>query len=430
LVEVVLMASSETAPKYRWVILAVVTVTHAIAIALIWTAVSALVPEIAADLAISASKALFAYSLISIMFVFLMIPGGILADHFNVRWVVGIGTLIAGVGTAMRWLIPTYTGLIAGSIVAGVGMSLVNPNLIKAATEWFPPKQLGVAQGVVFAGWGVGAGLAGLLSRGILLGIVGSWKNVFLVYGITTIVMAAVWMVLVRSPTREEQPDYGAVSGAQSNSDESIFNIIKEVLSRRNSYFASLLTICGFYTGVGFIGLFPTWASVSQFRISSVLIGGSFFLIAGGALLFAGVSDRIGRKMVLYITLSGQILGTLLVGLAPSFPILVLGAVVGPLCGGGLFAMFYVLPGELPGIGPVRAGTMAGVLLSIGQIGAVIGPIIGGHVLETASISASALAISLPSLVGLLAIWRLDLQPEESSVSKNPSSSRDVTSSK
>ncbi|MFC7157761.1 nitrate/nitrite transporter [Halomarina halobia] len=414
------MTSSETLPGYRWVILSIVTVTHIVAISLIWTAISVLVPEIANELAIPATEVVFAYSLISIMFVFLMIPGGILADHFNVRWVVGIGGLIAGIGTALRWAVPTYTGLIAGSVVAGVGMSLVNPNLIKTATEWFPSNQLGFAQGVVFAGWGVGAGLAGFLSRDALLDIVGSWENVFLVYGVATLAIAVIWLIVVRSPTAQEQPYYESRSGIQSNSDESTIGIIRDILSRKNSYFASLLTTCGFYTGVGFVGLFPTWASISPFSISGVLIGGSFFLIAAGSLLFSAVSDYTGRKAVLYLTLAGQISGTLIVGFAPSRPVFVFGAVLTSLCGGGLFGMFYVLPGELPGISPARAGTMAGVLLSIGQIGAVVGPIVGGRLLELGGISASALAVSFPSLVGLLAIWQLNLHSEEAVASGNP----------
>lgn len=424
------MTSSETLPRYRWVILSIVTVTHIVAISLIWTAVSVLAPEIANDLMIPATEAVFAYSLISIMFVFLMLPGGILADHFNVRWVVGIGGLIAGTGTALRWVVPTYTGLIVGSIIAGIGMSLVNPNLIKTVTEWFPPNQLGFAQGVVFAGWGIGAGLAGFLSRDALFDIVGSWENVFFVYGVATLAVAVVWLIVVRSPTAQEQPDYESIPGTRSDSDESTTGIIRGILSRKNTYFASLLTTCGFYTGVGFIGLFPTWASRSPFSISGVLIGSSFFLIAAGSLLFSAVSDYIGRKAVLYLTLAGQISGTLVVGFAPSRPVFVFGAVLVSLCGGGLFGMFYVLPGELPGISPARAGTMAGVLLSIGQIGAVVGPVIGGRLLESGGIATSALAISLPSLVGLLAIWQLNLQSEDPSTSENPNSSREIVDSR
>ena len=424
------MTSSESLPGYRWVILAIVTITHIVAISLIWTAVSVLAPEVATELAIPATEAVFAYSLISIMFVFLMLPGGMLADYFNVRWVVGIGALIAGIGTALRWGFPTYPGLIAGSIIAGIGMSLVNPNLIKTATEWFPSDQLGFAQGVVFAGWGVGAGLAGLLSRDLLLDTVGSWENVFLVYGAVTIVNAVVWLFLVRSPTAQEESNYEGLPGSQSNSGDSTTSIIRDIISRRDSYFASLLTTCGFYTGVGFVGLFPTWASASPFSISGALLGGSFFLIAVGSVMFSAISDYTGRKAVLYLTLTGQISGALIVGFAPSQLIFVLGAVLVSLCGGGLFGMFYVLPGELPGMTPARAGTMAGVLLSIGQIGAVAGPVIGGRFLESGGISASAVAISLPSLVGLLAIWQLNLQSDNSTTPRNPNPSGDVVDSR
>ncbi|ADB63696.1 major facilitator superfamily MFS_1 (plasmid) [Haloterrigena turkmenica DSM 5511] len=424
------MTSSDPPPRYRWVILSIVTVTHIIAISLIWTAVSALAPEVAGELAIPATKAVFAYSLISIMFVFLMLPGGMLADHFNVRWVVGIGALIAGIGTALRWVIPTYTGLIAGSIVAGIGMSLVNPNLIKTTTEWFPSNELGFAQGVVFAGWGVGAGLAGFLSRGMLLDIVGSWENVFLVYGVATLVVAVVWLLVVRSPTAQEQPDYISLTETGSNQDKSTTSVIRDIFSKKNTYFASLLTICGFYTGVGFIGLFPTWAVSSSFSVSSTLIGGLFFLIAAGSVLFSAVSDYIVRKSVLYLTLTGQISGVLIVGFAPSRLIFVLGAVLTSLCGGGLFGMFYVLPGDLPEITPASAGTMAGVLLSIGQIGAVVGPIIGGRLLESSGIAISAIAISLPSLVGLLAIWKLNLRSDSSPTPVNSNPSGNVVNSK
>jgi predicted MFS family arabinose efflux permease len=83
--------------------------------------------------------------------------------------------------------------------------------------------------------------------------------------------------------------------------------------------------------------------------------------------------------------------------------------VVAGLFGGGLNAMFYLLPGSLADIDNAHVGTMAGVILSLSQIGAVAASIVGAQVLTTYGLEASASFVAVPVLFGLVMVTRLHL---------------------
>ena len=59
----------------------------------------------------------------------------------------------------------------------------------KAASEWFSGKQLGLANGLLAMGMGVGFTLGAMISATVLSPILGNWRNVMFAYGILAIVI-------------------------------------------------------------------------------------------------------------------------------------------------------------------------------------------------------------------------------------------------
>ena len=83
------------------------------------------------------------------------------------RWLIGPGLLLVGVGliiTAGLTGDSTWTHLIPGFIVAGLGSGLVNPPLASTAIGVVPPNQAGMASGVntTFRQVGIATGIAAL----------------------------------------------------------------------------------------------------------------------------------------------------------------------------------------------------------------------------------------------------------------------------
>lgn len=82
---------------------------------------------------------------------FTAIPAGRLSAHVPVRWLIGPGLLLVGVGLLlMRGLEPSsdWTHLIPGFLVAGLGGGLVNPPLASTAVGVVEPSFAGMASGI------------------------------------------------------------------------------------------------------------------------------------------------------------------------------------------------------------------------------------------------------------------------------------------
>jgi EmrB/QacA subfamily drug resistance transporter len=90
---------------------------------------------------------------------------GRLTEHVPVRWLIGPGLLIVGVGLLlMRGLTASssWTHLILGFIVSGVGVGLINPPLASTAVGVVQPQRAGMASGInsTFRQVGIATGIA------------------------------------------------------------------------------------------------------------------------------------------------------------------------------------------------------------------------------------------------------------------------------
>jgi EmrB/QacA subfamily drug resistance transporter len=92
---------------------------------------------------------------------------GRLSEHVPVRWLIGPGLLLVGIGLiVMTGLTGTssWTHLIPGFIVSGLGSGMVNPPLASTAIGVVPPHQAGMASGTnsTFRQVGIATGIAAL----------------------------------------------------------------------------------------------------------------------------------------------------------------------------------------------------------------------------------------------------------------------------
>src|SRR5438477_10880035 len=131
---------------------------------------------------------------------------------------------------------------------------------------------------------------------------------------------------------------------------------------------------------VGFgvvLPLLPLYAQ--RFHASAATIGAMFASFSIAQLVFAPlwgrVSDRIGRKPVLILSLVGTAVGTLLTGLAGSLPLLFAGRVVDGVSG----ASVSVAHATVTDIAPRREWSrLFGLLGAAFGVGFIAGPAIGG----------------------------------------------------
>jgi predicted MFS family arabinose efflux permease len=96
---------------------------------------------------------------------FVAAPTGNLSARIPIRFLLGAGLAMMGVGLLlMRGLTPSsgWTAILAGSVVGGAGIGLVNPSLASAAIGVVPPQRSGMASGInnTFRQVGIATGIA------------------------------------------------------------------------------------------------------------------------------------------------------------------------------------------------------------------------------------------------------------------------------
>jgi EmrB/QacA subfamily drug resistance transporter len=142
------------------------------------------------------------------------IPSGRLSQRIPVRWLIGPGLLLVGIGLLlMRGIGPhtAWTHMILGFAIAGAGSGMVNPPLASTAVGVVAPQDAGMASGIntTFRQVGIATAIAALGSiyatklRGatpatIHLRFADAMNELLLISGLTAIVAGVLAMVLIR----------------------------------------------------------------------------------------------------------------------------------------------------------------------------------------------------------------------------------------
>ena len=101
-------------------------------------------------------------------------PGGRLADRLGPRRLLAAGVVWWGIFTGLTALVPPNIAhplllFIAIRFLLGVGEAVVYPSSNQFVSRWIPTQERGLANGWIFAGVGVGAGLSPPLVTYIML---------------------------------------------------------------------------------------------------------------------------------------------------------------------------------------------------------------------------------------------------------------------
>ncbi len=133
-------------------------------------------------------------------------PGGRLADRFGPRLVLTLGVLWWGVFTTVTALLPAGIAhalvlMILIRFVLGLGEAVVYPASNRLVAAWIPSQERGIANGIIFAGVGFGAGVTPPLITFILLNY--GWRWSFYACAIIGTAAGVVWYLLARDNPKE-----------------------------------------------------------------------------------------------------------------------------------------------------------------------------------------------------------------------------------
>jgi len=351
---------------------------------------------------------------------------GRLADRFGAYRVIALGIVWWSVITAITGLISaTFAGafalMVGIRLLLGIGESVIFPASNRLVANWVPSSERGLANGLIFAGVGFGAGVAPPLVTVIMAEH--GWRAAFYASSAIGIVALAIWLLLARErpdthpfvkPEERAYIEAGRGIASEGVASEARMLSWGAILASRQIRLLTLSYFCfGYVAYIFFTWFFTYLSSVRGLDLKSSGIYGMLPFIAmaiasslGGYAsdkLTARFGKRIGRCMPAAI---GMALAGLFVALATQVADARLAAVVLALGSGSLYlsqSAFWTLSADL---GKSSAGSVSGVMNMGNQIGgatvAQVTPIIAAGFGWNGSFLAAAIAAIVGAVTWLL----------------------------
>jgi MFS transporter, ACS family, glucarate transporter len=246
--------------------------------------------------------------------------GGWLADRLGSRRVLAVGVLWWGIFTSLTAAVPSaivsaILVLAAARFLLGAGEAVLFPASNQFISRWIPSQERGVANGLIFAGVGVGAGATPFLITYIMVHY--GWRWSFWISAIIGLAAGAVWYFIARdtpeehagvSPTELQHIQGGRTVGSsaftgaakESNrmtaSDDRI--LWSTILSSKNVWAVTLAYFCFGYVA----WIFFTWFFIYLAKVRGLNLKASasyttvlFLTMAACSPLGGAISDKLTR---------------------------------------------------------------------------------------------------------------------------------------
>ena len=257
------------------------------------------------------------------VYAFMQLPSGVIADTLGTRTSLVFGNLVAGLGSIIFGMAPTFEMACVGRFLVGLGVSVVFISLIKNNAVWFHERVFGRMSGLTILIGNLGA----VLAAGPLAAVLSlyQWRTVFIGIGCLSLALCLLSFFIVRN--RPEDLGFTPPNNFSLATDQKAAN---GWLKNLFSILTSLKVWPGFWIQFGMIGglyaLMGLWGvpylrdvyglsrAYAANHMTAMLLSFAF-----GAMFFGWFSDRIGRRKPLLVlcTLSY----TLLLGVLTYIPL-------------------------------------------------------------------------------------------------------------
>ncbi len=305
---------------------------------------------------------------LTIFFLFgLGVVTGRLADRHGPRPVVLAGAASMGIGLlATSFVTRTYLGYATYGVFVGTATACCYVPLVAQVSGWFVRRRA-AALGIAVAGIGLGT-LVGPPVANVLIEAIG-WRSTYRVFAAVSVPLLVFAALLVRR----------APAAAASAATLSFREVVANRLFR-------YLYVGGFFMGlalfVPFVFLVPyakdqgIGAGAASALVSLLGVGS-----LAGRLVLGTLGSRLGvvrLYQLCFATMSASFVLWLVSG--ASYPVLVAFALTLGISYGGYVALSPAVAAELFGL--VGLGSILGALYTSGGFGALIGPYLGGRILD------------------------------------------------
>jgi len=357
--------------------------------------ISAAAPYISDDLHLTTLQMGQVLSAFALAYSLFEIPSGWLVDIIGPRRVLTRIVLWWSGFTMLTGAAVGYQSLIATRFLFGAGEAGAFPSMSRGLSRWFPLRERGKANGVMFFGSRVG----GMLSVPIALLLINrwGWSLSFVIVGAIGLVWAGAWYRWYR----DRPADHSAVSPSelawieQDGRERRAGRVETATPWRALLRSRNLYAICAMYFTYGYgLYFYFTWLPTYLIRVlgfsqlNGGLLAGLPFLCAGLANLAGGwLTDVLARDRGLRTARCGLGCGSFLAGAILTFsstlvPQPVAKAVLLALALGSVDLALSACWAVCLDIGRDHAGVVTGCMNTFSNLGCVLTPLVVAYAVE------------------------------------------------
>ncbi|HIZ98660.1 MAG TPA: OFA family MFS transporter [Candidatus Janibacter merdipullorum] len=313
--------------------------------------------------------------------------GGRIQDKQGPRLVALAGVTIYSIGIIVAsftrdasdlWMLILGYGVLGGF---GLGLAYIVP--IAMLQKWFPDKR-GLITGIAVGGFGFGAVITSPVAQRMIDGIDGFDTHptkAFLWLGVAYLVFGLVGASVFKNPpagyTVAAQTSAGDEKKAEQAAKAARDFTQQEALSTPQWYMLTLILTISVTAGISLIsvaaGTATDVAGMSA-AAAATLVGVMGLFNGGGRILWAAVSDKIGRMPAFVGILGLQGLALLAIPHAGNVVAFYILCAVIYTCYGGAFGTLPSTAGDFFGV--KNSGAIYGLMLIGWSIGGVVGPLL------------------------------------------------------
>jgi MFS transporter, AAHS family, 4-hydroxybenzoate transporter len=369
---------------------------------------------------------------------------GPLADRVGRKKIIIVSTVAFGLGALVTTLVQDVSSLIVIRFLTGLGLGGAMPNAIALTSEFNPRRRRATMVMIMFCGFSVGAALGGLLAAALIPQF--GWRSVFVVGGVAPLLLAPIlavklpesvrFLALTRGfDARVAQllllVNPGAVFAPATGfivDEPKLSGIpVKHLFTSGRTVPTLLLWVVFFMSLLDLYFLsnwLPTVLNDFGASLSQAAVIGSMLQIGGvvGTVALGSVIDRFSFRALalVYFAAVFAVGATGQLGHSAVFVTVAIFA-AGFCIVGGQIAANALAAGYYPT--SVRA-TGVGWALGIGRVGAIVGPLIGGALLDmkwsAGEVFLMAAAAALCAALAAFSLSRLASVAVQKSVSLPP----------
>ncbi len=314
-----------------------------------------------------------------------MTPMGAFADRVGVWVALGVmmlgtatfGMLTGGVGHFVTTAGALWMSLLGIRALMGLFTAPLHPCIARTNANWFPPERRGMANGFALSAAGLGIACTFFLFGAMMERF--GWQNAFVVSGITTAILGALWLTFGGDSPRARQ-DPATHHGTEPDGSRSWRTLLRSrplifltISYGAFDYFQYLFFYWMHYYFDSVLHLGPAQSTL----FTTIPLLAFTLVMPFGGLLTDRLERRYGRaRGRLMLPVTGMVLGALFlfIGVAVKDPIFVV--VCFSLAMGSIGAVeppFWLTAIDLGG---TRGTTAAGIMNTGGNFGGFLAPIV------------------------------------------------------